>query len=213
MPSLLSRISGHFRKRRMRRFLEVCTVTPATRILDVGGGPAIWRWIPEPQRPQIVYLNMPRAAEAVDVPGTVIFGDACRLPLADRSFDIVFSNSVIEHVGDIAAQQHFANEVRRVGSAYWIQTPNYFFPIEQHLWTPCIHWLPALWQRILVPRFTLWGLVTRADKAQRDFFFRHFLEDVRLLRKSELHRLFPDATIESERLAGLTKSWFIYRKG
>ena len=74
-------------------------------------------------------------------------GDGRALPFRDEAFDVVFSNSVIEHVGDAASQRRFAREVARVGRAYWVQTPNRWFPVEQHLLTPLVHWLPKSWQR------------------------------------------------------------------
>jgi 2-polyprenyl-3-methyl-5-hydroxy-6-metoxy-1,4-benzoquinol methylase len=70
---------------------------------------------------------------------------AARSPSAARSFDIVFSNSVIEHVGDAESQQQFAHEIARVGRAYWVQTPNRRFPVEPHLLTPFLHFLPTRW--------------------------------------------------------------------
>lgn len=38
-------------------------------------------------------------------------------------FDLVYSNSVIEHLGTWEKQQAFAAEARRVGRGYWIPTP------------------------------------------------------------------------------------------
>ena len=64
---------------------------------------------------------------------------------------------MIEHVGDAQSQRRFAREVARVGRAYWVQTPNRWFPVEQHLLTPFVHWLPKPWQRWIVPRFTVWS--------------------------------------------------------
>ena len=119
---------------------------------------------------------------------------------------MVFSNSVIEHVGDRASQRRFASEVQRVGRAYWVQTPNRWFPIEQHLLTPFVHWLPKSWQRALVPRFTVWSALTRPAPDRRDFYIEHFLSDVRLLGFRDMRVLFPDARILRERFLGFAKS-------
>src|SRR5579863_5094084 len=142
MPLAADRLSQWFRARRMRLFLAEFPLTGDTRVLDVGGNPRIWSTLPATVRPQITYLNLPRAAESDDDRQHLVFGDGCHLPFADHSFDIAFSNSVIEHVGGSDAQARFAEEIRRVGRAYWVQTPNRRFPVEQHLLTPLIHWLP-----------------------------------------------------------------------
>ncbi len=69
-------------------------------------------------------------------------GDACSLPFADNAFDIVFSNAVVEHVGDRARQEIFVREALRVGSRVFLTTPNRWFPIEVHTKLPLVHWLP-----------------------------------------------------------------------
>jgi len=200
----VNEVSEHFRRRRMARFVRDFAIGSETRILDVGGAPGYWRMLP--RQPRVTILNMPRTkAELLEAEGWVA-GDGRRLPFADGSFDIVFSNSVIEHVGDAASQEAFAREVARVGRGYWVQTPNRWFPVEQHLLTPVIHWLPRSWQRAIVPRCTVWDFLLRLSPDRRQFYLQHYLADIRLLNASELHRLFPDARIVRERFFGLTKS-------
>ncbi len=188
----------------MNRFAREFPLTPETRVLDVGGTPDCWRWLPV--RPRLVFLNAPRAREEVGESVHWVAGDGRRLPFADRAFDIVFSNSVIEHVGDADSQRRFAGEVTRVGRAYWVQTPNRWFPIEQHLLTPFIHWLPKRWQRSLVPRFTVWSWITRTTPDRRQFYLDHYLREVKLLSVAELRQLFPRAEVIRERFCGWTKS-------
>jgi hypothetical protein len=203
--SLLSALRQRFRRRRMQRLLSVSPLRADWRVLDVGGTLDIWAHCPV--CPRLVLLNTPRAGGEPEPPGTdVVFGDGRCLPFADRSFDLAFSNSVIEHVGDEASQIAFASEIRRVGKRYWVQTPDRWFPIEQHLWTPFIHFLPQSLQRAIVPRFSVWQLLVRVRNDQRRYYLDHYLGTVRLLSMRDLRRLFPEATIIRERIFGLSKS-------
>ena len=188
----------------MQRFASEFAITPETRILDVGGVPEYWRTLPK--QPRVTLLNMPRAGAELPAGERWVAGDGRCLPFADRSFDIVFSNSVIEHVGDAASQEKFAREVARVGRGYWVQTPNRWFPVEQHLLTPFIHWLPKFCQRAIVPHGTVWGALAHVSPDRRRFYLEHYLAGTRLLDSRELQRLFPDARLIRERFFGLTKS-------
>ena len=190
----------------MQRLLAVFPVRADWRVLDVGGTPEIWALCPV--RPRLVLLNTPRSMEDGPPPvgADTVFGDGCRLPFADQSFDLAFSNSVIEHVGVEANQIQFADEIRRVGKRYWVQTPNRRFPVEQHVWTPFIHFLPSRLQRAIVPHFSVWGLLARVRDDQRRYYLEHYLNTLRLLSAGELRRLFPGARIIRERFLGLSKS-------
>ena len=139
-------------------------------------------------------------------------GDGRALPFRDQAFDVVFSNSVIEHVGDALSQQRFAREVARVGRAYWVETPNRWFPVEQHLLTPFIHWLPRRWQRALVPRFNWWRILVPLPPDRRDYYIDHYLREVRLLGPGQLSALFPEARILRERVLGIAKSLVALRR-
>jgi hypothetical protein len=187
----------------MRLFGETFPVSPETRVLDVGGDAALWHLLPI--QPRVTILNMPRAAPE-GAGFQLVFGTGCALPFPDQSFDIVFSNSVIEHVGDSAAQQLFAEEIRRVGRSYFVQTPNRWFPIEPHLLTPIVHWLPSAVQRFIVRRATVWQWLERPTEDRRRFYVEHYLNDIRLLGREEMARLFPGARIVRERWMGWTKS-------
>src|ERR1035437_1309310 len=201
---LLHSLSQRFRRRRMQHFLRTFRITADTRILDIGGTPDNWALVPV--RPRLVLLNMPRAQADLSGAAHWVAGDGRSLPFRDQSFDVVFSNSVIEHVGDAPAQRQFASEIARVGRAYWVQTPNRWFPVEQHLLTPFVHWLPKPLQRAVVLRFTVWSALTRPTADRREFYLNHFLRDVRLLGAGELQSLFPPARILRERFLGFTKS-------
>jgi hypothetical protein len=200
----LDPLQRRFRARRMALLARTVGLTRDMRVLDVGGTVDIWRLAPV--MPRLVLLNQARARYEIGAGETVVLGDGASLPFADQSFDLVFSNSVIEHVGSRAAQARFAAEIARVGKQYWVQTPNRYFPVEHHMWTPFVHWLPRSWQAAILKRFSIWRLVTNYDAAQREFYVNHYLDSIRLLSASDLRAFFPGATILRERFLGWTKS-------
>ena len=156
-------------------------------------------------RPRLVILNEER--ERPDASEVMwVAGDGCSLPFRDGAFDIVFSNSVIEHVGGPERQRQFATEIARVGRAYWVQTPNRWFPVEPHLLTPFLHWLPKRQRAAIARRFTVWQCITRPSADRREFYIEHFLRDIRLLGPAETKALFPGARLVRERFLGIAKS-------
>lgn len=200
----LARLGARFRRRRMRLLARLFGIQPDWLVLDVGGTPAIWDHCPV--RPRLVLLNTPRARESVPPGILYVDGDGTSLPFPDQCFDLVFSNSVIEHLGSSEAMERFAAEIRRTGRRYFVQTPDAACPLEPHLYTPFLHWLPRPARCALAPRFSLWSLLARVPPDQRDFYIRHWLEEVRLLRAGDLQRLFPEARLLRERFLGLPKS-------
>lgn len=192
----------HFRTKRMRLFWTRLLVTPRTRVLDVGGTEFNWRLLPV--RPRLTIANLTLPEEARREVAWVVADETC-LPFRDGAFDIVFSNSVIEHLGSLDKQQCFAAEIRRVARRYDVQTPNRRFPVEPRLLTPFIHWVPRRLQVRLLRNLTVWGVFTRPSDEQCELFLR----EIRLLDELELRRLFPDAQIwraRPRRLAGLSGS-------
>jgi hypothetical protein len=118
-------------------------------ILDIGGYPGTWKDFPH--KPSVTTLNLHPVdfVQTPDLPPIrTRVGDGCKLDYADASFDIVFSNSVIEHLSSFERQQAFASEARRVGRALWIQTPAKEFFIEPHLLAPFIHYFPLTGGRL-----------------------------------------------------------------
>ena len=194
----------HFRRRRMKRFMALFAPGSATRVLDIGGTPQTWEVEAEGAAEFPVTLINIRANAVVPAGRfRTVEGDATALPFADGSFEIAFSNSVIEHVGDWDRQQAFAREARRVASRLWIQTPARSFPLEPHLLAPFIQYLPKSLQHRIV-RWTPRGLLTPE-------VVHEIVDEVRLLNFGEFKQLFPDCQIFRERLLGLTKSYIAVR--
>jgi 2-polyprenyl-3-methyl-5-hydroxy-6-metoxy-1,4-benzoquinol methylase len=189
-----------WRERRYRLFMDLCRVRRDEAILDVGAGKggALERFNRE--NPIVAVDLEADRVEWLDQPNvTVAYGDGTCLQYADGEFPVVYSNSVLEHVPK-ELQRAFADEIRRVGGRYFVQTPNRWFPIEPHYQTPFFHFLPVLVRKWLNRHVTLgWR-----EKG-------HW-EDVNLLTARDLRRLFPDAEIHRERLWGLTKSLMAVRR-
>ncbi len=126
--------------------------TPSTSILDVGasgisshGGEVVnflEEWYPHPESITAIGVTdlspLKRSLPSI----TAVRGDGRRLPFRDKSFDIVFSNATVEHVGDASAQRRFVDECLRVGRAVFITTPAREFPVEAHTMVPLAHYLP-----------------------------------------------------------------------
>jgi hypothetical protein len=125
----------------------------------------------------------------------------------DQSFDVVHSNSVIEHVGGWREQWRMAREIRRLAPRYFVQTPNFWFPLEPHFRAPFIHWLPEPWRVSILMRWAC-GFHPRARSAGEA---RQMLDDARLVDARAMRELFPDAVVERERFAGFTKSLIAVR--
>jgi len=176
------------------------------RVLDLGGHVGFWKQHVAlfGKRFHVTALNLDGSASSAAEPGFVqVRGDARSMPqYADQSFDLCFSNSVIEHVGTLYDQMAMAREVRRVSKAYLVQTPNRYFPLEPHFLLPLWQFYPKALRRMLYTRFTL-GWMQRQPEP---LLALAEIEQVRLLNVGEMQRLFPDAEIRRERIGPLTKS-------
>ena len=155
---LVDAVSLRSRKRKLRLFREALRPTAETSILDVGvdeasfgeagghSGCGTHNFFEEyhPWRARITALGLHEGTAFRRRYPEIAYvqGDACALPFADQSFDIVFSNAVIEHVGDHERQQLFVSEALRVGRRVFLTTPNKWFPVEVHTRLPLVHWLP-----------------------------------------------------------------------
>ena len=210
-------LSSRFRRARARRVLELIEEAFAergrVRIVDLGGEPEYWARLFDRDRMgackvHITLVN-PQAFTVDDPLFTAAVGDACALPEhRDRSFDLVHSNSVVEHVGDWPRMEAFAAEVRRLAPRYYVQTPYFWFPIEPHFSSPFFHWRSEQGRaRALLKRRH--GFADRArdmGQAMRD------VQHARLLDKRQFRYLFPDAEHFDEKAAGLTKSLIAVRR-
>jgi SAM-dependent methyltransferase len=184
---LASPLAARARARRHERFFGLTQLAPGARVLDVGCGTLGLRAL-EP-RLDVTGVDLVQRPE---YPGPFVRADAVAgLPFADGEFDLVYCNSVIEHIAPVR-RAWFAAELRRVARGWFVQTPAFSFPIEPHALLPAAHWLPARWRR------PYWKLGAAGD-----------WEEISLLRRAELQALFGPAL--PERFGPLVKSWVCVR--
>jgi hypothetical protein len=209
----LSDINGpilkHFRKGRMKRFFKALNITSETKILDVGGNPWVWLIAAELGMPQpyVTILNIYGEDRPLPPRMRWVIGDGCHLPFENQEFDVVFSNSVIEHLGNHDSQLLFAREIERVGREYWVQTPDPRFFFEPHYLTPFVHWLPVRQRRKVARYGTMWGLIEQPNKAE----IEERIQEIRLISPKEFKGMFPDAEFIHERFMGWPKSMIAKR--
>ncbi len=156
-------------------------------LLDIGGSPGLageWDGL-RVLFDRVVVVNLDpdcntRTKAAPNV--TAEIADGCALPYPDRSFDWVFSNAVLEHVGDRTKQEQFAKEMQRVARVgYFLSTPNKHFFLDPHTYLPFYHLLPTRMQEIAI-----------------HFSVGHMRswEPLRLVSARELRQMFPVAQIK-----------------
>lgn len=202
-------LAAKMRRRRFAFFLQLLNTVPRPlTILDVGGRQRFWEVMNFSQEPgiHITLLNI-EPAEINLANFVALTGDAtCMDNFLDNQFDVVFSNSVIEHVGSFDKQKQMAREAQRVAQRYFIQTPNYYFPIEPHFLFIGFHWLPLEARAWLHNHFNLGWQKRIPDRKEA----QESVAQVRLLRKKELLSLFPHCHLYEEKIMGITKSLIAY---
>jgi hypothetical protein len=191
------------RARRWDWFSSLFPGIAAMSIIDLGG--TAEAWLRAPIRPASVHVVNLSPEPAASVSGWIRTdeGDACNLPdhIRNGSYDLVFSNSVLEHVGGHAQRMRFAEAAHKLANLHWIQTPYRYFPIEPHLLFPGFQFLPLTVRAELSRR---WPLVhTRPGSRQEGLEAAMELE---LLSRSEMSYYFPSSAIRAEHIFGIPKS-------
>ncbi len=215
IPGLFKKYSLYSRKKRAKIFHSHFNIGPDTTILDLGGGTGnlIDSMIEHKHNVYIADFDKHDLALAKKKGFNIIeLDESGRIPIEKNQFDIIFSNSVLEHVtvdkkdvytitdnkefysAAIQRQKLFADEIRAKSDKYYVQTPYKFFILESH------SWLPGL--IVLLPRKLQIGLINFTNK----FWVKQTIPDFNLLTYKEMQALFPDAKIIKEKSVFMVKS-------
>lgn len=200
-------LAGRMRLRRWEFVRHHFPGLSEMKVLDLGGTMSWWLRAPVlPQHVTVVNLEIDQGSSAPWL--TAITGDACRADslLPGQSFDLVFSNSLIEHVGGHSARAALAQVIRALAPRYYVQTPYRYFPVEPHWLFPAMQFLPVPARRYIAPRWPL-GHTHGWDSG-------HAFEQVmstELIGATEMRSYFPDGELLWERFAGLPKSMVVIR--
>jgi hypothetical protein len=207
--------SAYFRRRRFAMIepllRQIYQEKGSCSVIDVGGREEYWAPVLPLLAECNVHITVVNLEKTQPKPGhhfDFAHGNACDMPhYPDQSFDLVHSNSLIEHVGRWDDMKRCAGEMRRLGKRYYVQTPYFWFPIEPHFRVPFFHWMPEQLRARLVKNFKV-GYFNRAetlDQAMQN------VQSAVLLDKLQMAELFPDSNVRFERVAGVPKSLIAIR--
>lgn len=195
-------LAGRARLRRWEMFHQRFPDLQDMRVIDLGG--YIDRWRELGKHPaQLVTLNLDRQEPPTEHWARAVAGDACTPPdwLFDEQFDLVYSNSLIEHVGGHQRRCQLASAIHSLAPHHWVQTPYRYFPIEAHWILPGFQFLPVTVRASLAKtwRFGSEGK-SPPTRAVADVL------SIELLSATEMKYYFPRSTLLRETFLGLSKS-------
>ena len=193
--SFTHRFRQHRNEEFKRRFPDLADM----RVLDLGGTAISWSVLG--LRPgSVTIVNLSHDQGPYQPWMDTVQADACTGGFG--KYNLVFSNSLMEHLGGHARRQQFANVVQESASAWWVQTPYRYFPIEPHWIFPCFQFLPF---RVRVMICQNWNTLHEpARKDAKDA--AELVASVELISATEMRTYFPSGEIWFERIAGLPKS-------
>lgn len=216
LKKIFNLYSSRARKKRAAIFNSYFKIDASTRILDLGGadGAFIASTVPFRENIFVADIDKDQLRKAKEKFGfkTIQLDESGVIPCSKNEYDIIFSNSVIEHVtvdkddmykfktnesfrkAALERQKLFANEIRSKCDRYYVQTPYKYFLIESHSWLPGII--------VLLPRTLQMKVISTFNK----FWAKKTSPDWHLLTVRDMKALFPEAEIIKERSLFFTKS-------
>ncbi|MGW2422935.1 class I SAM-dependent methyltransferase [Streptomyces sp. NPDC001709] len=200
-------LGERFRTARWERFRGCFPDIDGMRVVDLGGTADMW--LRAPFRPKHVHLiNL--EAHPAELPDWITAENADvtdpAVTAALGGFDLVFSNSTIEHVGGHSQRRRFVAAIGELAPRHWVQTPYRYFPVEPHFLAPGFQFLPLAARARLVRH---WPITHSRPGSPEEGMSA--VVNIELLTGAEMRYLFPDSLLLHERVLGLTKSLIAVR--
>ena len=176
------------------------------KILDIGGDIQYWKnigWQHPACKIHLLNLYESKVPENETQQFSSSVGNGLSLEYKKGEVDLIFSNSVIEHVGSYENQQIFAGEVKRVSDKYIVQTPSIWFPLEPHSLIPLFQFLPHPIRALLIMTFNI-NYFPKAKTYKAAIIVSH---STLMFTHKRFKQLFPEAEIQVERFLGIPKSY------
>jgi hypothetical protein len=201
-----SSLGARKRAARWELFSELFPGVSEMRVVDLGGTVEAWRRAPvRPASVTVVNLFEPGDSDSDWL--VPVTGDACDARTALREagarteYDLVFSNSLVEHVGGHAQRVALAKEIHALAPRHWVQTPYRYFPIEPHWLFPGLQFMPVAARSRLA---AAWPLAHSRPEDRAAAVSE--VQWTELVGIAEMRAYFPTSEIHKEKMAGLTKS-------
>jgi len=203
-------ISSRQRKKRFEFFLKYCSeLHKPLKILDLGGSDYYWQSLnfTDNENYKIEILNIENQNTENFKNISFLKNDVRDLSfIKDKEYDLIYSNSLIEHLNNFDEQKKLAKEIQRTGKKYFIQTPNYYFPVEPHFLFPFFQFLSVDMKTKLISNFNLGWFEKQTDIVKA----RELANSIKLLKEKELKEIFPGCKIYKEKYFSLNKSFIAY---
>jgi ubiquinone/menaquinone biosynthesis C-methylase UbiE len=220
-------VAKSWKRKRFLQFIELVKPLSGEKIIDLGGAQGTFFYenidLVKEYDLQVVIADINsdslKVAESRGF-STYLMRENELPEMEAGMFDIVFCNSVIEHVTfpkecvwnytqdnfyikALDIQKNFSRNIERISKKYYVQTPCIDFPVESHTWLPSFYSYPPN-RKLHVERL----------KNISKYWIKATTPDYNLLSEEQFTSFFPSATgVFCNRVLGFAKELIAYRAG
>jgi hypothetical protein len=212
---MLHTLRRYTRARRLKLFNEFMkSITGPIRLVDLGGTVKFWESWGLAKQPLFNVtlvnnhdLDKQYSNDPIALPNIRRLGaDVLTLTAADfAQFDVIFSNSLIEHLPGRELQRQLAQAIIDSGRPYFLQTPNKRSPLDPHFPRPYVPFFAA-YPRSVQARLLSWSALGSSSVAPSYDAALARLQNYYPLTTRDVRQLFPNARIVIERPLGFPMS-------